>query len=375
MTVQPATASADPAAWKKADFPDAASFTLQLEPAEQEELRAAVAALDASGRPGREQEQASGRDDFPLPKLGRRLRDGYEDVRAGRGLILIRGIPCEDWSLQHYAAAVRGIGSWFGHTLSQNAQGEHLGHVIDATAEDATPRMYRTNFEIGLHNDPTAMLSLACWNPARRGGASVFASALTIHDEIATRAPRLLQPLYRGFHYHRLGEEAPDQAPVTPFRVPVFARRNGRISCRNARAGFVAGHHELGIPITDEELEAINLFDEIAREPDNHLVVPMQRGDMVIINNYALMHARTGFEDDPAPERRRHLLRLWLDAEGFRDVPQEFWQFETANGIPAQPGRRCTFDFKKLFDEVPAAMLRGEGPRKTLTEIVTDADH
>ena len=370
MTVQPATASTDPAAWKKADFPDAASFTLQLGPAEQEELRAAVAALETAGR--LDGDPAPGRDDFPLPKLGGRLRDGYEDVRAGRGLLLIRGIPCEDWSLQHYAAAVRGIGTWFGHTLSQNAQGEHLGHVIDATAEDPTPRMYRTNFEIGLHNDPTAMLSLACWNPARRGGASVFASALTIHDEIARRAPQLLEPLYRGFHYHRLGEEAPDQAPVTPFRVPVFARCNGQISCRNARAGYVAGHHDLGIPITDEELAAINLFDEIAREPENHLIVPLQRGDMVIINNYTLMHARTGFEDETEPDRRRHLLRLWLDAEGFRNVPKEFWQFETANGVPAQPGRHCTYDFKKLFDEVPASMLRGEGPRKTLTEIVTE---
>jgi len=132
LTVQPATISADPAAWKKADFPDASSFTLQLGPADQEELRAAVTALEAAGRLG--QEQALGRDDFPLPRLGERLRGGYADVRAGRGLVLIRGIPDEGWSLQHYAAAVRGIGTWFGHTLSQNAQGEHLGHVIDATA-------------------------------------------------------------------------------------------------------------------------------------------------------------------------------------------------------------------------------------------------
>jgi hypothetical protein len=370
MTVQRHPHRPDPAAWKNADFPDASGYTLELSPAEQEELRAAVDTIANAGRLVPVHDLT--RSDFPLALLGRRLQQGYEDVRAGRGLVLVRGLPNEDWSLDHYAAAVWGVGTWFGRSLSQNAQGERVGHVIDATREDPTPRMYRTNFEIGLHNDPTAMLSLACWNPACRGGDSVFASAVTIHNEIERRAPHLLEPLYRGFHYHRLGEEGPGQETVTPFRVPVFAQRNGQISCRNARAGYIAGHQELGIPITDEELEAINLFDEIAREPENHLIVPLGRGDMVVINNYALMHARTGFEDDAESATRRHLLRLWLDAEGFRDVPPEFNQFVTDNGVPAQPGRRCTYDFKKLFEEVPSELLRGPGPRKTLSEIVAE---
>ena len=372
MTVQRPTRSTDPAAWKKAAFTDASLYTLELNPAEQAELRAAVDAITAAGRLA--PVHALTRADFPVAQLGQRLRQGYEDVCSGRGFVLVRGIPHEDWGLDQYAAAVWGIGTWFGRALSQNAQGEKMGHVIDATREDPTPRMYRSNFELGLHNDPTAMLSLACWNPARRGGDSVFASAVTVHDEISQRAPHLLAPLYRGFHYHRLGEEAPGQETVTPFRVPVFAERGGQISCRNTRAGYIAGHHELGIPITDEELEAINLFDEIAREPENHIVVSLRRGDMVIINNYTLLHARTAFADDDDPQRGRHLLRLWLDAEGFRDVPGEFNQFVTDNGVPPQPGRRCTYDFKKLFAEVPPELLRGPGPRKTLSEIVADAN-
>ena len=361
----------DPAAWKKSSFADASQYTLELDIAEQAEVRAAVQAIADAGRLRPVHELT--RSDFPFRQLGERLRRCYEDVRTGKGFVLIRGIPHGGWSLNHYAAAVWGIGTWFGHTLSQNAQGERLGHVLDASREDPTPRMYRSSFELGLHNDPTAMLSLACWNPARSGGESVLASALSIHGEIRTRAPHLLEPLYRGFHYHRLGEEGPDQEAVTPFRVPVFADRNGRISCRNTRAGYIAGHHELGIPITDRELEAINLFDEIAREPENHVVISLQRGDMMIVNNYVLLHARTGFEDHDDPEHRRHLLRLWLDAENFREVPEEFWQFVTANGVPAQPGRHCTYDFKKLFAEVSPELLRGRGPRRTLSEIVNES--
>jgi len=66
------------------------------------------------------------------------------------------------------------------------------------------------------------------------------------------------------------------------------------------------------------------------------------------------MHARTRFTNFPEPERRRHLVRLWLDAEGFRDVPKEFNLFKT-NGVPKQEGRRASFDFKKLYSDDPVA--------------------
>ena len=77
---------------------------------------------------------------------------------------------------------------------------------------------------------------------------------------------------------------------------------------------------------------------------------------MVVINNYIVLHARKAFVEYPEPERKRHLLRLWFDAEGFRDVPVEFNQMST-NGIPFQAGRSCTYDFQKLFREVDPKLL------------------
>jgi len=41
----------------------------------------------------------------------------------------------------------------------------------------------------------------------------------------------------------------------------------------------------------------------------------LEPGDMQFISNCTIVHARTGFEDWPEPERRRHLLRLWLSLE------------------------------------------------------------
>jgi hypothetical protein len=35
------------------------------------------------------------------------------------------------------------------------------------------------------------------------------------------------------------------------------------------------------------------------------------------------LHSRTGFDDWPEPERKRHLLRLWLSTKGERPLPPE----------------------------------------------------
>jgi hypothetical protein len=339
-------------AWRRDSFAGMADYSLDLTQRDRAEILAALAALRASGR--LKPAQALLRDDFPFGALGDRLRRARDEVRSGRGFVLLRGLPLEGLALEDFIAAVWGVGAWFGEPLSQNAHGELIGHVLDASSEEATPRMYRSNLELRLHTDWTAMITLACWHQAESGGASFITSALTVHDEIRRRAPELLELLYRGFHHHRLGEEGPGEDPVTPYRIPVFALRNGTLSCRYQRSGIAAGHRALGVALTEQELAAMDLFDEIARAAENRLGFLLERGDMLVINNYTVMHARTKFVEHPEPERRRHLVRLWLDAEGFRDVPREVNLF-AVNGVPPQEGRSCTFDFKQLYSDDPRA--------------------
>lgn len=350
-------------AWRRSSFASPTDYSVVFSDADRAELTAAVRRLAAGGR--LDPIHALTRAEFLLPKLGPRLAAAYEDVRAGRGFVVLRGLPIDGLSLEEFTAAVWGIGTWFGYPLSQNAQGELVSYVVDATSVDATPRMYRSNLELRLHTDVTAMIALACWQPAQEGGDSFLASALTIHDEIKRRAPHLLEPLYRGYHYHRLGEEGPGEEPVTPYRMPVFAIRNGQLSCRYQRAGIAAGERALGHALSEIDLQALNLFDEVARAPENRLAFSLERGEMVVVNNYTVLHARTQFTEYPEPERRRRLVRLWLDADGFRDVPREFYLFAT-NGVPPQPGKTCTFDFKKLYSDDPRAT--GGMPRIELNQ-------
>jgi hypothetical protein len=46
-----------------------------------------------------------------------------------------------------------------------------------------------------------------------------------------------------------------------------------------------------------------------------------ERGDIQYLNNHVIMHSRSEYEDYPEPERRRHLVRVLLFSEAYRDVP------------------------------------------------------
>jgi alpha-ketoglutarate-dependent taurine dioxygenase len=281
--------------------------------------------------------------------------DACDEVRSGKGFALLRAPSMVMGGLREFIAAVWETGLHFGTALSQNAEGELIGHVVDATKEEATPRMFRSNLELRPHTDNTAMVLLACWNPAQSGGETILASAARVHEEFRNRRADLLHVLYRGFHCHRRGEQGPTEEPVTPYRVPIFALREGSISCCYQRALIAAGHRELGMPLSQSEVQALDLLDEIAMAPRNRVALKLNRGDILVINNYTVLHARTAFREYPEPERRRHLVRLWLDAEGFRQVPAEFCLFPSANGVPPQPGRGCSYDFQRLYREDPAA--------------------
>ncbi|MEM8652513.1 MAG: TauD/TfdA family dioxygenase, partial [Pseudomonadota bacterium] len=55
--------------------------------------------------------------------------------------------------------------------------------------------------------------------------------------------------------------------------------------------------------------------------PDLHLTMRLEPGDMQFVYNHAFLHDRTGFIDWPEPENRRHLLRLWLSMPQDRELP------------------------------------------------------
>jgi hypothetical protein len=49
-----------------------------------------------------------------------------------------------------------------------------------------------------------------------------------------------------------------------------------------------------------------------------------RQGDIQILNNHMILHARAGFEDYLEPGRKRNLLRLWANLRNGRKLAPEF---------------------------------------------------
>ena len=347
----------DPAAWTRTSLAnEPGGYLVHLSDADRATIVDTIRALRERGRLDAPSNTLS-RDEFAFGALGTKLAAAYADVRAGRGFTILRRLPLDEaLTLAEFRAAVWGLGLHFGgRLLSQNAQGEQITEVVDATANDPTPRMYRSNVELRLHTDITDMLSLACWHKAASGGRSTIGSGLSIHDEIARRDPQALELLYRGYQYHRLGKAADGAEPFTPYRIPVFADVGGTISVHYQRTGIAGGHRASGVPLTDADIAALDLFDEVGRMPEFRLDFDLERGDMLVLNNYTMLHARGGFTNHPEPERIRRFVRLWPAGTDFRRVPKEFEHFD-GPGVPPQPGKACTFDFADLAANDPRAV-------------------
>ena len=70
-----------------------------------------------------------------------------------------------------------------------------------------------------------------------------------------------------------------------------------------------------------EDIEALDMFDDLANDAELRLDMELRPGDMQFLHNHTCLHDRTAFVDWPEPERKRHLLRLWLAAPGARPLP------------------------------------------------------
>src|SRR6202023_651466 len=176
-------------------------------------------------------------------------------------------------------------------------------------------RAYRNKQELSPHTDSCDMVGLACMRNAKTGGVSQLTSAISVHNAMLEEGPEFLECLYRGYVFHRRGEEQPGELPYTPYRVPVYSNTDGQVSARYVRTYVEAGEAAAGRPMGEAELRVLDRFEEVTKRPELMLEFTLRPGEMYFINNYTILHARTAFQDGDAPEdARRHLLRLWLDA-------------------------------------------------------------
>lgn len=275
---------------------------------------------------------------FPLTAIADDMAAWAHEVRTGRGIVLLRGLPVDRYDLEDLRLLYLGLGCHIGRPVSQSNMGDLIGDVVNIGGKDRRERAYRNSRELKLHTDRCDHLAMLCIRPAIEGGVSGYASALTIHNIMLSERPDLLRHLYDGYHHHRFGEQPPGEPPVTATRIPIFSVTDGIPGAIYIR-GYIdlaveEGHVDLG----ETELEALDYMDSVADRPDVRLNFMMEPGEVILTNNCLLLHTRTAFEDSDDPALKRHLLRLWL-REDTRPMAPGVRLHKGAAGIEKQTGK------------------------------------
>ena len=248
---------------------------------------------------------------FELSETVPILDAARRDLDEGPGFAVLSGFPVDRYDYDENLLAYCGLCAYLGEIADQTHKRDKLQDVIDkGLPYNAHSRAYSGNAYIPFHTDGADVTGLFCLGTAAEGGESLIVSTAAIHNEFKASRPDLLDCLFRGFRYHRRGEEAPGEPPVSEHFLPVFSFEDGLFSGAYNRYPIEWAQDEIG-PLNETEIAALDLFDSIANRPDMHMAMDFQQGELQFVNNHVVLHSRTAYRDDDM--RRRHLVRIWLN--------------------------------------------------------------
>jgi hypothetical protein len=77
----------------------------------------------------------------------------------------------------------------------------------------------------------------------------------------------------------------------------------------------------------------LDRYDAIATDDDHCLEMDLHPGDIQLLSNHTIVHARSAYVDHEDPAERRHLLRLWLSLPQRADLRKRWLITKTQAGL------------------------------------------
>lgn len=286
-----------PSVWTRADFPEDCLWSYDLSVADRD-------ALVSYARGG------TGED------LANHFRDSAMKWAAtlisGPGFVRLRRFPIDALNETQIERAYIGLGRLLGEPVGQDRHANVITHIRDEGLPAAPGvRKYRTNLRQDFHSDGSDLVGLLCLHPAKTGGESKIVSAHAVYNEMLRRSPELLDVMYRPMPWDRNDEQSAGEPAF--FELPPINDIDGV-----PRLFFIAWYirdsqrHPEAPRLTEKQQAALDLVENIANDAAFHIEMRFEPGDVQILNNTTVLHAREAYTDEQDPAHRRHLLRLWL---------------------------------------------------------------
>lgn len=306
-------------AWRRADI-KSENYRVVLSPACLDEIRRAADDIRAHPLPTILRSPA----DFDLTNCHAAMAEVRHILTTGVRFAVVDRLPLDELGDDEAQAIYWLLSSMVARPVAQKLDGTMIYNVWD-TGKRALPgsgvRPDSTNIEIRFHIDnaynttPPEFVGLLCLRTAKSGGVSRVLSFHTVYNRLLARRRELLPRLYRPFWFDRQREFFPGE-PET-FFAPVF-EEGEELRARFSVHQINSGYAMKGEPVDNEGAAALAAMLEAFEDPALAIDFEFAPGEIQFVDNRTLGHSRTEFEDHPEPERRRHLIRLWLRDHGRR---------------------------------------------------------
>jgi alpha-ketoglutarate-dependent taurine dioxygenase len=260
-------------------------------------------------------------DDFALDASRAFMRTVKRTIDDGPGFAIVDRLPLDRLRREEAVAVFWLLSSLIARRVAQKWDGTMVYDVRDLGRPPGNGvRPDITNAEQSFHTDnsynlcPPEHVGLLCLHPAMEGGVSRIVSLVSAHNEMRRRHPDLLPRLYQPFYFDRQREHAPGDVMVIDH--PIFELDGTRLTGRLSRFQVKNGQALAGVALDNAGDAALEALEAVMSREDMTVDFHFEAGQMQFLNNRRIAHKRSGFRDWPEPERKRHLVRLWLRDRG-----------------------------------------------------------
>ena len=268
-------------------------------------------------------------EDYPLPDRAKAvLQRAIQMTQSKWGFCLIKGFPVFEWSEADTRLAYWGMGMHMGVARPQNKASDILNDVRSVVDQSnyygKGGRGYNTNASLDFHIDFGDVVTLLCRRTAKSGGQSLITSTKAIYQEIIRTHPELKETLHEPFYFSWQGASGLEDHEYNKCTLAGF--KNAHFAFRSNLKNIIAAQRDFpDVPrLTVNQLKLLDLLEILYRDPKFCYSMQLEAGDLQFVNNYAVIHSRTAFEDFDSEDLKRHLLRLWLAIPGCQPLPDEW---------------------------------------------------
>ncbi|KAK4100171.1 Clavaminate synthase-like protein [Parathielavia hyrcaniae] len=295
------------------------------------------------------------REAFPLPTIQAQLVRATLDVHQRCGFAIVRGLDPRKYTAEDNVIIFLGVASYIGEQRGvQDKKGSMLTHVTDCKVWTTPPEMrhgIHTTSGLAWHCDMgTDLLALHIRSLAAAGGSTFVASSWTIYKELVVAYPEVLKALVEPSWPIQVSGDPPRYILAPLLHISrdkiVISIDPGRLGLHPATAK--TGRESPVPSLTSLQLEALQVLSNLASKHRHRL--DTTEGDMVFINNLALLHARDSYVDSKDGPGR-HFVRLWhRNPELAWNIPQSMLvPWEAAFG----PGGDGSPVLKRQYPDMP----------------------